>query len=318
MAPIFENTDLLAHTCGLLDAADIARLCQSCRFVPEHIRDVKTIKFLSTMRSDAVLGNLSTIERLALVESLRECSTCIAFKVFSCDLLEASLPALKRFAALMKRHRSFSVSIEAHCGLEAPRDAGYIFARERGRNVKIALHACGVEPERLEVISYGNRRPLVWAFGNPSDAKDAGSANRRVELYVRCGDAFEAPRRRPPSEIPLPPGVVFPGEFGHEPITPDGMRMHQDIALARASEAGGTMEGEFTAMTMRGCPIVFPTALLRQLSVGPAGGEDDDDDSDEDEEGEGEWEEWAEDDEEEEEGVPFLDGDSEDDDGDGA
>ena len=55
MAPIFENTDLLAHTCGLLDAADIARLCQSCRFVPEHIRDVKTIKFLSTMRSDAVL-----------------------------------------------------------------------------------------------------------------------------------------------------------------------------------------------------------------------------------------------------------------------
>ena len=132
MAPIFENTDLLAHTCGLLDAADIARLCQSCRFVPEHIRDVKTIKFLSTMRSDAVLGNLSTIERLALVESLRECSTCIDFKVFSCDLLEASLAPLQRFAELMKRHRSFSVSIEAHCGLEAPRDAGYIFARERG------------------------------------------------------------------------------------------------------------------------------------------------------------------------------------------
>ena len=100
MAPIFENTDLLAHTCGLLDAADIARLCQSCRFVPEHIRDVKTIKFLSTMRSDAVLGNLSTIERLALVESLRECSTCIAFKVFSCDLLEACLAPLQALRGL--------------------------------------------------------------------------------------------------------------------------------------------------------------------------------------------------------------------------
>ena len=98
MAPIFENTDLLAHTCGLLDAADIARLCQSCKFVPDHIKDVKTIKFLSTMRSDAVLGNLSTIERLALVESLRVCSTCIAFKVFSCDLLEACLAPLQRFA----------------------------------------------------------------------------------------------------------------------------------------------------------------------------------------------------------------------------
>ena len=196
MAPIFENTDLLAHTCGLLDAADIARLCQSCKFVPDHIKDVKTIKFLSTMRSDAVLGNLSTIERLALVESLRECSTCIAFKVFSCDLLEASLAPLQRFATLMKRHRSFQVSIEAHRGLEAPRDAGYIFARERGRNVKIALLACGLEPERLQVISYGNRRPLVWAFGNPGDAKDAGGPNRRVELYVRSPDGFEVPARR--------------------------------------------------------------------------------------------------------------------------
>ena len=200
MAPIFENTDLLAHTCGLLDAADIARLCQSCKFVPDHIKDVKTIKFLSTMRSDAVLGNLSTIERLALVEALRECSTCIDFKVFSCDLLEASLAPLQRFAALMKRHQSFSVSIEAHCGLEAPRDAGYIFARERGRNVKIALLACGLEPERLQVISYGNRRPLVWAFGNPGDAKDAGGPNRRVELYVRSPDGFEVPARRAADE----------------------------------------------------------------------------------------------------------------------
>ena len=213
MAPIFENTDLLAHTCGLLDAADIARLCQSCRFVPEHIRDVKTIKFLSTMRSDAVLGNLSTIERLALVESLRECSTCIDFKVFSCDLLEASLAPLQRFAALMQRHRSFSVSIEAHCGLEAPRDAGYIFARERGRNVKIALLACGLEPERLQVISYGNRRPLVWAFGNPSDEKDAGSPNRRVELYVRSPDGFEVPARRAADEY---------ASSNHSDIGPDG------------------------------------------------------------------------------------------------
>ena len=105
-------------------------------------------------------------------------------------------------------------------------------------------------------------------------------------------------------------------EWG-EPITPELACAHQDNALVTASQAGGAMEGEFTEMVMRGRSIVFPTALLRSLSVGPAGGEDDDDDSDEDEEGEGEWEEWAEDDEEEEEGVPFLDGDSEDDDGDG-
>ena len=63
MAPIFENTDLLAHTCGLLDAADIARLCQSCRFVPEHIRDVKTIRF---SRRCAATPSSGTCRRLSV------------------------------------------------------------------------------------------------------------------------------------------------------------------------------------------------------------------------------------------------------------
>ena len=118
----------------------------------------------------------------------------------------------------------------------------------------------------------------------------------------------------------MPPGVELLALSDGVKLTPELARTRQDSALERASQAGGAMEGEFTEMMMRGRLIVFPTALLRSLSVGPAGGEDDDgdDDSDEDEEGEGEWEEWAEDDEEEEEGVPFLDGDSEDDDGDGA
>ena len=72
MAPIFENTrPARAHVAGSSAAADIPLGYTKSRFVPEHIRDVKTIKFLSAMRSDAVLGNLWPIGRLALWESLR-------------------------------------------------------------------------------------------------------------------------------------------------------------------------------------------------------------------------------------------------------
>ena len=144
---------------------------------------MKTIKFLSTMRSDAVLGNLSTIERLALVESLRECSTCIAFKVFSCDLLEVMFACSQAACGLgAAAPVLFRVDRGALWSGGSARRWRYIFARERGRNVKMALLACGLEPERLEVISYGNRRPLVWAFGNPSGRKGRrfGEPSRRA------------------------------------------------------------------------------------------------------------------------------------------
>ena len=36
-----------------------------------------------------------------------------------------------------------TVSIEAHCGLEAPRAMGYSFARERARSVRAAVVAPG-------------------------------------------------------------------------------------------------------------------------------------------------------------------------------
>ena len=118
--------------------------------------------------------------------------------------------------------------------------------------------------------------PLKWAFGSDSysrrqAADPAGAAlNRRVELYVRVGDAFEAPRRRPPSEVPLPPGVEF-DEYFHAPpppdipLTPELACVRQDGALARASRPGGTMEGEFTEMMMRG--LVFALTLCASLGV---------------------------------------------------
>lgn len=219
MAPIFENADLLAHTCGLLDAVAIAKLCMTCRFVPKSIGDARSMQFVASMRTDVALAGLSTIERLALVEALRETGNCIEFREFDCELLDTSVEPLKRFAALMKRHRSFSVSIEAHCGLEAPRNAAYMFARERGRNVQRALVSMGVELERFSIMSYGNRRPLIWAHGDPE-----ARPNRRVELYVRSPDGFEVPARRAADGYARPPrlyGDYRPGEAAYE-IGSDG------------------------------------------------------------------------------------------------
>jgi len=85
--------------------------------------------------------------------------------------------------SLQVRHPSFTLSVEAHCGLEAPRMMGFAFARERAESVKAVLVRGGVDADRVLVKSWSQTRPLVWAFG-----PGAGDANRRVELYVRCED----------------------------------------------------------------------------------------------------------------------------------
>ena len=325
---------------SFLPAQSLAAFACSCKTVRDNLKSRDTLRWLADLRGLSAHAHISSLQHLELAEAMAGLSSNIFFGWGSVEVDDAATPSLKKLVRLLHAHRRLHLSVEAHCGLEAryhmplPGQA-LEYTKMRALAVVEALHEAAASigaplPDgRVSHVAWGCFMPLKWAFGSDNysrrqAADPAGAAlNRRVELYVRVGDAFEAPRRRPVSEIPLPPGVeVGDPHVVVDPrvMTPELACARQDRALARASQAGGAMEGEFTEMTMRGRPIVFPTALLRSLSVGPAGGEDDDgdDDSDEDEEGEGEWEEWAEDDEEEEEGVPFLDGDSEDDDGDGA
>ena len=331
--PLWYESDEVNIVASFLPAHSLAAFACSCKTVRDNLKSRDTLRWLADLRGLSAHAHISSLQHLELAEAMAGLSSNIFFGWGSVEVDDAATPSLKKLVRLLHAHRRLHLSVEAHCGLEAryhmplPGQA-LEYTKMRALAVVEALHEAAASigaplPDgRVSHVAWGCFMPLKWAFGSDQYSRrqagdPAGAAlNRRVELYVRVGDAFEAPRRRPPSEIPLPPGVEE--EWG-EPITPELACAHQDNALVTASQAGGAMEGEFTEMVMRGRSIVFPTALLRSLSVGPAGGEDDDGDgdSDEDEEGEGEWEEWAEDDEEEEEGVPFLDGDSEDDDGDG-
>ena len=334
---LWYESDEVNIVASFLPAQSLAAFACSCKTVRDNLKSRDTLRWLADLRGLSAHAHISSLQHLELAEAMAGLSSNIFFGWGSVEVDDAATPSLEKLVRLLHAHRRLHLSVEAHCGLEAryhmplPGQA-LEYTKMRALAVVEALHEAAAAIDmplpdgRVSHVAWGCFMPLKWAFGSDSysrrqAADPAGAAlNRRVELYVRVGDAFEAPRRRPIDEIPLPPGVEVLPLDPRVKLTPELACARQDGALARASNPGGTMEGEFTQMEMRGRPIVFPTALLRQLSVGPAGGEDDDgdDDSDEDEEGEGEWEEWAEDDEEEEEGVPFLDGDSEDDDGDGA
>eukprot|EP00588_Corethron_pennatum_P022692 CAMPEP_0194335880 /NCGR_PEP_ID=MMETSP0171-20130528/71075_1 /TAXON_ID=218684 /ORGANISM="Corethron pennatum, Strain L29A3" /LENGTH=227 /DNA_ID=CAMNT_0039099133 /DNA_START=1 /DNA_END=684 /DNA_ORIENTATION=+ len=203
----------------MLDAASIARLRQSATFFAENVGCPTSVFAVVSMRNPTSTYSDGThlrqqrrivpapqvprtLEHISLADSIEELKTSIRFRYRGVYLDSFSHAPLRRFAGLLLRHSSMTVSIEAHCGLEVPRNMGYSFARERAKSVRTLLVGFGVGGDRLRIKSFSNTRPLVWAFGDPE-----GNANRRVELYVTC-DGFEVPRRRNVNEYAHPPPGV--------------------------------------------------------------------------------------------------------------
>lgn len=157
------------------------------------------MRYVASMRTLRHEADLSTLEQIALAESLAEVSTSIQFRYREVQLERSSLDPLARLAEVLRRHDTITVSIEGHCGLEAPRAIGFQFTRERANSVKEVLVGHGIADERLAVRGFSNTRPLIWRLGDR-----AGSANRRVELYVNI-NGVEVPTRK--NEFAAPPNT---------------------------------------------------------------------------------------------------------------
>eukprot|EP00629_Pelagomonadales_sp_RCC1024_P019201 CAMPEP_0119288968 /NCGR_PEP_ID=MMETSP1329-20130426/38170_1 /TAXON_ID=114041 /ORGANISM="Genus nov. species nov., Strain RCC1024" /LENGTH=138 /DNA_ID=CAMNT_0007289751 /DNA_START=132 /DNA_END=545 /DNA_ORIENTATION=+ len=138
MTSWYESTELLLATCAFLDARTLAKLSRVCSFIPEHLRDPKSVRFVASLRG-ALRADLSTLEQFALADAITALQTAIKFPFREVRLEESSVEPLLRFAEVMVRHPSFTLSVEAHCGLEAPRMMGFAFARERAESVKAVL-----------------------------------------------------------------------------------------------------------------------------------------------------------------------------------
>jgi len=202
----WEQSDVLYQVAVALDAASLARLRGTCQFC-STLKSTTTVKYIASLRTSAknfgpaLAKSFDTLEQIALAEALAEVETSIRFEFRQVTLEPSSLPALERLAVILKRHASLKVSVEGHCGLEAPRAMGYEFTRMRADAVKRALVALGVDGSRLAARGFSNAKPLVWRLGDR-----AGARNRRVELYVDVG-GVEVPPRPPSSSYARRPSV---------------------------------------------------------------------------------------------------------------
>jgi outer membrane protein OmpA-like peptidoglycan-associated protein len=109
--------------------------------------------------------------------------TGVYFTTGSAQVLDVSMPALQRFAALIAQHPEWDLTIEGHTDNIGSAEYNLDLSTRRAESVRQALVGrFGVAAAKLKAKGYGLTRPVE------SNATDPGRAhNRRVEVSRRCG-----------------------------------------------------------------------------------------------------------------------------------
>lgn len=122
--------------------------------------------------------------------------TGVYFTTGSAQVLDVSLPALRRFAALVAQHPDWDLTIEGHTDNIGSPEYNLDLSTRRAQAVReVLIGRLGVPAAKLAAKGYGLTRPVE------TNATDQGRAhNRRVEVSRRCaargGIAREAPAPR--------------------------------------------------------------------------------------------------------------------------
>lgn len=95
------------------------------------------------------------------------------------DLTPEAQRTLEMQAEWMKRYPNVHLTIEGHCDERGTREYNLALGERRANSVKSYMVALGVEPSRINTISYGKERPAILG-SNPA----AWTQNRRGVAVV--------------------------------------------------------------------------------------------------------------------------------------
>jgi peptidoglycan-associated lipoprotein len=91
-------------------------------------------------------------------------------------------PVLEAQAAWLNRYRAVHIRIEGNCDERGTREYNFALGARRAQAVRDFLVGRGVDPARIEVISYGKERPI-----DPGAGEDAWSHNRNGHTQITAG-----------------------------------------------------------------------------------------------------------------------------------
>ena len=266
----WEDGDQLNLIATFLDARSIGSLSCTCCFVRDNLRDACQLRWLAEVRG-LDPQQIGCVEHLEIAEAMADLETSISFAYGSLELGQEALPSIQRVTDMLRRHQGLSISIEAHCGLEAQARFAEHFTRRRALAVRTAMEQCaGVEGAealrgRIHTRAWGNSRPVVWAHG-----EDPGGPNRRVELYLQHGE-LEIPKRRPLAAYARPPGVPAPDEEADtletEAAAAKEATFEADEDIEDEADWGYSSRQQVMVQLHDGRQVVMPLNVLHQLQM---------------------------------------------------
>jgi len=124
-----------------------------------------------------------TMEAIPLWQSLQAEATRVLNPVFfdydHTSVRQADLPVLVGVSAFLKVHPEVKLSVEGHTDERGTALYCDFIGRRRALAVAAWLEGAGIDPDRLEIISYGKEKPL-----DPDANEAAWAQNRRVEFRL--------------------------------------------------------------------------------------------------------------------------------------
>jgi peptidoglycan-associated lipoprotein len=125
------------------------------------------------------------------VNALRaELGTMINFEFDRADIRSADQGTLDRKAAVLAANPNVRLRIAGHADDRGSDEYNLALGNRRAAAAKRYLENKGIDGSRIEVVSYGEERPL-----NPGTDEAAYAQNRRDEFEITAGgDALVAPQ----------------------------------------------------------------------------------------------------------------------------
>ncbi|MEJ5301653.1 MAG: peptidoglycan-associated lipoprotein Pal [Thermodesulforhabdaceae bacterium] len=103
----------------------------------------------------------------------------IHFDFDSAAIREDAKPILSKKAEFLKRYPSLTITIEGHCDERGTNEYNLALGERRAHSAWQYLVNLGINPERMQMISYGEERPIATGHDEASWAK-----NRRAHFVI--------------------------------------------------------------------------------------------------------------------------------------
>jgi peptidoglycan-associated lipoprotein len=129
-------------------------------------------------------GAVSRESIMALEEALVDVGDRVFFGYDQYDLSAEGRETLAKQAALLQKLPGANVLIQGHCDERGTREYNLSLGARRATAVMDYLIVLGIDPDRIQTVSYGEERPAVVGSNDSAFAK-----NRRAVTVVVGGAA---------------------------------------------------------------------------------------------------------------------------------